>query len=155
MKESGKIITLSGDELGSLNDIKELRKKARTYYHENIQGKVLNHKEIGEIRFTKSGGREIISQAAQNINLFPKLLEIIESSKYLRTETPDHDRSDNISRFHILSNKIKVGDRIKNYEFLIAEDYVGKKLYFIKNAPGSLDRETVTGATRNIYIITD
>lgn len=147
---------LSGNELGSLDDIKNFRRIARKYYHDNIQGKIVNHITIGEIRFTKIGGREVISQAAQNAALFPKLPEIIENSEYIGSETPNHNRKDGVIRFHILYSGVNVAGEVQDYTFLIAEDALGNnKFYYIKNVPGSFSRETVTGATEDIYIIND
>lgn len=142
------------NDLGKLDNIKEFRKNATKYYQNNIQGKVVFHKDLGEIKFTKTGRREVISKITHNAVLFPKLLEIIENSVYVRTEKPHHKRIDGIFKFHILENEIQIGGNNQKYEFLIAEDSFGKRFYYIKNVPDSFVRQKVPGATEDINIIT-
>lgn len=149
------IIYLSEKELENLDNIKEFRKNASKYYQNHIQGKTIYHKDLGEIKFTKTGRKEVISQTTHNAVLFPKLLEIIETSKYIRTEIPNHNRIDGIIKFHFLENKVKIGKNIQKYEFLIAQDSFGKRFYYIKNVPDSFVRQKVPGAIEDITIITD
>jgi hypothetical protein len=149
-----KTITLPENKLENFDNIKRFRKIATKYYQNHIQGKVVNHKELGEIKFTKTGRREVLSRTTHNAVLFPKLPELIETAEYIRTEIPNHDRNDGIITFHFLANEVKIGENIYKYEFLIAEDAFGKRFYYIKNVPDSFVRQKVPGAIEDINIIT-
>jgi hypothetical protein len=149
------LMHLSGTELGSIDNIKEFRKTATQYYQNHIQGKIVNHKDLGEIKFTKAGRKEVVSKKTHNAVLFPVLLMLIENSIYIRTENPYHNRIDGIIRFHFLVNTVKIDGITRNYEFLIAEDTFDKRFYYIKNVPDSLADRKVPGATEDTCIITD
>jgi len=150
-------ISLTGNELGDFDfnnisgeKIKKLRTVARKYFKENLKGTSIEHPEIGEIKFHYSVICETLGKGKLKFALmFPKLPEIIKTGKYIRIETPVHDRNDHIVKFYILENNVRIADTTGKYEFVIAEDDNGNKFYVIRDIknvdnPNSAKPEEVT-----------
>jgi len=149
-------VFLTGEELSNFKNIKELRKTAHKYYHENIQGKIVEHLLLGTIKFTKAGRDETLFRQPKTALIFPKLLDIVKESRYIKTEPPYHKRDDGITKFHIFENNVSIYGKIKKYEFLIGEDAFGYKFYLSKeNGLDSFDRPQRTGAIESNINITD
>lgn len=156
-------IFLTGKEFGEFDNIskfdaeklKELRKIAKKYYQENLQGQSIRHCVLGQINLTKPGRDKTVSKAVHNALLFPFLPVIIGNAKYINTENINHPRTDGIFQFHNLENEVIISGNAQKYYILIGEDKIEKKFYLIKNVLENLDHLKATGVFEDNIIITD
>ena len=134
-------IKLTGKEFGEYNDIKELREKAINYYEKNIQGKIIEHFELGKIFFTGKGIDKIRLSSAKDykLQLIYKLFQIIESAKLNNIKPSYETRKDEISKFYYLTNKISIEGKLYDLWITICEDIHGNKFYNInENDPNKI-----------------
>lgn len=104
---------------------KELRKLAEQNYKDYIQGRIVNHTDLGNIEFTRKGMDETFSKNPELVKQFPDLIKNIQNSKISTTNDLYKIRKDDITKFHTLQNP--------NKEFLIGESVnVKKKFYLAK-----------------------
>ncbi|MDR0675814.1 MAG: DUF2213 domain-containing protein [Elusimicrobiota bacterium] len=129
-KDDKKVIQITGKELGEYKDIKELREKAIEYYKDNLAGKKVKNETLGEINFSEKGFKKPISFSAdeKKLLLFPYLQEIIINSKVIKEEKEKYNR-DNIEKWFLLENKIKIKDKEQNVRINIRQDNNGKLYY--------------------------
>ena len=93
--ESGEVI-VTGDEFGEYADLAELRQKAVSYYKNNLQGKIVHNKILGDIDIDKNGevaltgsGRRKMENTSAKINkllLVKHLPQIISNADKVRAE---------------------------------------------------------------------
>lgn len=124
--KENKTISIKGNELGEYKDIKELREKAKNYYKEHFQGTIIKRNDIGEIRFSRRGIEETINKATDDyeaLQLIPHLQEIIETSKILNKEKPNHERKDITDHFLSLQNKVNINGKEKTVEILLKHEF--------------------------------
>ena len=124
-------ISISGDELGSYKDIKELRKKAIEYYKEHLQGKDAHRSDIGKIRFSGKGIGHTISFSAkkEKLLLLPYLRKIIETGKLGKEEVINHPRKDRIVAFVTITKEVMIQGELSNVEVLLGRDKEGHLYY--------------------------
>lgn len=128
---SGTEIFLTGNELGSYRDVKELRQKAVDYYKEHLQGKPAHRDDIGEIRFTRKGMEKSRSFSGNQDKLlmFPAIRDIIETGKLGREEAIDHSRNDDIVAFIPISSTVNFKGKPREVELLLGKDRNGNLYY--------------------------
>ena len=114
---------LEGNQLKFLNDLKYLRNMETKYYKNYIQQTFVNRDDLGRINFTQSGLETVSKQPEAGRN-FINLKNEIKNAKYLRKESPIHDRKDDITNFHVLGNG--------KQEFIIGETNKSNKYYMSK-----------------------
>lgn len=128
---SGTEISLTGNELGSYRDVKELRQKAVDYYKEHLQGKPAHRDDIGEIRFTRKGMEKSRSFSGNpdKLLMFPAIRDIIETGKLGREEAIDHSRNDDIVAFIPISSTVNFKGKLREVELLLGKDRNGNLYY--------------------------
>lgn len=128
---SGTEISLTGNELGSYRDVKELRQKAVDYYKEHLQGKPAYRDDIGEIRFTRKGMEKSRSFSGNpdKLLMFPAIRDIIETGKLGREEAIDHSRNDDIVAFIPISSTVNFKGKPREVELLLGKDRNGNLYY--------------------------
>lgn len=128
---SGTEISLTGNELGSYRDVKELRQKAVDYYKEHLQGKPAHRDDIGEIRFTRKGMEKSRSFSGNpdKLLMFPAIRDIIETGKLGREEAIDHSRNDDIVAFIPISSTVNFKGKPREVELLLGKDRNGNLYY--------------------------
>lgn len=132
-------IKLTGKEFGEYTDSNDLRRKAYKYFQDNLQGQYVQHPALGKIKFIRRGIDKLKSTSADidKLKLVPKIKEIIETSQFLRSETPKKPHG-NIVKFHYLSNSVNLEGKNIDVFITIAEDNEGNFFYNInknKNQP--------------------
>jgi hypothetical protein len=157
----GKSISITGNELGSYADAKELRQKAVSYYKDNLQGKPARRDDIGEIRFSRKGLEETryFSADTDKLLMVPALRDIIETGTLGKEETLNHPRKDGIVAFIPIKKTIDFQGKPKDVEALVGKDGRGNLYYDLfldnsrkKESPGGdvvqklrLTRDSKTG----------
>lgn len=128
---SGAEISLTGNELGSYRDVKELRQKAVDYYKANLQGKSAHRDDIGEIRFSRKGMSEAKNFSADENKLlmFPALRGIIETGELGKEEKPKHPRKDGIVAFVPITKTVNIKGNPQDVEVLLGKDAQGNVYY--------------------------
>ena len=145
-----KIITITEEEIkehfGSYKDIKELREKAIKYFADNIQGKTFDIGKYKNIRITRKARNKYESFSADERKLLivPKLLKILETSKYQKSEEPYKTRIDKIIKFHYFTNKIVLKNNSYEVYITIAEDIKGNLFYDLDENKETLGRNIGT-----------
>ncbi len=135
-------------------DKSKFNRELLSFYKQCFQGKSIQHKILGEIKFFAAGIRKTIHiNSIQDLKLLTKLNELIKNGKYIKTEFPYKQRKDGIIRFHTLLTKIRINNSFKNLEIKIVEDNKERKFYFYKEqSPGTLPGKTGVTETSD-YII--
>ncbi len=128
---SGAKISLTGNELGSYRDVKELRQKAVDYYKEHLQGKPAHRDDIGEIQFTRKGMEKSRSFSGNpdKLLMFPAIRDIIETGKLGKEEAIDHSRNDDIVAFIPISSTVDFKGKPREVEVLLGKDRKGNLYY--------------------------
>jgi len=116
-----------GRKLKNIKDTKTLRKAETGYYKDYIQQTSVKRPDLGNIDFTQAG-LETVSKSPESGRNFATLKKDIKNAKYVGTELPNHQRTDNIVKFHKLEKD--------GQEFLIGETPDGKKYYMSKVKDG-------------------
>lgn len=137
------IVKITGKEFGGYTDSNDLRRKAYKYFQDNLQGQYVQHPTLGKIKFIRRGIDKLKSTSADidKLKLVPKIKEIIETSQFLRSETPKKPHG-NIVKFHYLSNNVNLEGKNIDVFISIAEDNEGNFFYNInkdKNQPSQDD----------------
>lgn len=137
------IVKITGKEFGGYTDSNDLRRKAYKYFQDNLQGQYVRHPTLGKIKFIRRGIDKLKSTSADidKLKLVPKIKEIIETSQFLRSETPKKPHR-NIVKFHYLSNNVNLEGKNIDVFISIAEDNEGNFFYNInkdKNQPSQDD----------------
>lgn len=124
-------IELNNSVLQKYIDIKDLRKAAKNFYKIYLQGKNIERQEIGKIRISGKGLKEIMHTTADPDKLFaiPQIPEIIKRGYFGKFENVHKKRSDNIVGFYPIYANLKTPSGIKKIEVLIAKDEDGHLLY--------------------------
>lgn len=124
-------ISLKGDELGSYNDIKELRNNAKMYYKEYYQGKVIQRKELGNINFSRKGLNETLSNGAQEtkIKLIPAIKDVIVNGKIGEEIPLKHPRKDDIVSFIPIVDIVVMEGKQYQVGVLLGKDRKGHLYY--------------------------
>lgn len=141
--ENRNIVKITGKEFGGYTDSNDLRRKAYKYFQDNLQGQYVQHPTLGKIKFIRRGIDKLKSTSADidKLKLVPKIKEIIETSLFLRSETPKKPHG-NIVKFHYLSNSVNLEGKNIDVFISIAEDNEGNFFYNInkdKNQPSQDD----------------
>ncbi|MBQ3834910.1 MAG: hypothetical protein II816_05280 [Elusimicrobia bacterium] len=129
------IITITEEEikkyLGDYKNIEELRKRAIKYFADNIQGKPVDIGEYKNIRISRKSRDKYESFSAdeRKLLIIPKLLEILKTSEYKKSESPYKQRNDEIQKIHYFVNEIIVKDNKYSVYITIGEDQRGKLFY--------------------------
>lgn len=125
-------VVVRGDELGVPEGagIKDYQKAAREVYRE-LQKTPAHREDLGEIRFTGDGFREMKQAGAdpRKWQLVPRLKEIVESAEYIRRNTLTKKRKDDIVAFHWLEADVQLNGKSLRVGLHIAEDSKGNKFY--------------------------
>ena len=132
---SDKQIIITEEEIkqyfGEYKDIKELREKAIKYFADNIQGKTFDIGKFKNIRISQTSKNKYKSFSADERKLLivPKLLEILQTSRYKNTSMLYKIRKDNIFKFHYFTNEVIVKNIKYNLYITIGEDNRGHLFY--------------------------
>ncbi|MBR6510855.1 MAG: hypothetical protein IKT51_01235, partial [Phascolarctobacterium sp.] len=116
-------IQLSGNEFGEYTNLADLRKKAVTWYRENLQGTTVYNEALGNIRinkgfkvndtlFSKVGRDKMQGFSADNKKLFAvkSLKDLIENSNYV-TESVSKKAKHTGEHFYYLHNTATYGGK--------------------------------------------
>ena len=116
---------------GEYKDIKELREKAIKYFADNIQGKTFDIGKFKNIRISQTSKNKYKSFSADERKLLivPRLLEILQTSKYKNTSMLYKTRKDNILKFHYFINEVIVKNIKYSLYITIGEDNRGHLFY--------------------------
>lgn len=139
--------SITGHELGTYKDIKELRQKAVEYYKANLQGKTVKNPELGDVLFTNKGLKKFINSSADEakIKTLPAVSYIIKKGDYLGEEDLNHPRQDGIIKFHRVSAPIIIDRKKYTVSVLIGEDRLGRKFYNLNPYGENYEKEEVLG----------
>ena len=130
-----KVITITEEEIkkffGTYKDINELRKKAIDYFAKNIQGTNFDISDFKNIRISRKAREkyECFSADERKLLIVPQLINILKTSKYLRTENAYKNRKDNIVKFHYFTNTVIIINSCYNIFITIGEDNKGNLFY--------------------------
>lgn len=157
--EKNQIISLTGKELGEFDNEKDLRKSAINYYKKNIQGQIVEHPMLGEIQFTNTGIKKTKSTSGdiRKLQIFPKLLEILETS-ILEGQKSSYKMNSKFYKYYYLTKHIYLAGVPFGIRITVGEDVNGKKYYNlndIKYDPPKLTDRLIPGNSESYYIITD
>jgi len=145
----GEVVAITGSELGSYSDTKELRKKAIDYYKENLQGKPARRDDIGEIRFSGKGIDETATFSANpdKLLMVPALRGIIETGSLGKEEPLNHPRKDGIMAFVPITKTIGFKGKPKDVEVLVGKDEKGNLYYdlFLDNSRQKRKKDSPVG----------
>lgn len=122
-------VEFSFEEYNKFKENGSVLKHCKEYlYHKKV-----NHPLLGDIIIIPDGITESINKnRPKNFYILTKSDQIIEKSLYAYTEDLKHERKDEISKFHILHGKIKLGNKIKTVQTKIAEMPDGRKFYLLR-----------------------
>lgn len=137
---------IAGKNLKKIDNLQELRKAETKFYKNYLQETKVNRNDLGDINFTQAG-LETVSKQPQAGRNFATIKNDIKTAKYLRPEKPNHDRIDNIVKFHRLEKD--------GQQFLIGETKDGNKYYMSKMIDGSEARPIRVGTEPSDNIIND
>lgn len=131
--QSAPVATLTGEEIAPLEaSPAELRKAARTWYNENLRGKVVSNPAIGEIEFSKAGLNKAISSSANplKLRLFPALPTLIEQGR-VTSEAPvaDPTAKPNVRRYLWLEGDVSVAGETHRVSVNLEERTDGRIYY--------------------------
>lgn len=145
------VVKITGQELGDYKDIKELRQKAVDYYKTHLQGKSVEHPELGKVLFSRKGINKVISSSGNEnkLKFVPALLNMIESGKYAGEEALKHPREDGIVKFHRLNHVVQFKEKKYNTSVLVGEDKQGNRFYnFNEDVDGWKEKNLSTAGPR-------
>lgn len=127
----GQEVTLTGEELGTWRDVKELRKKTLAYYKANYQGSSVHRDDMGDIRFSDRGIDKTIAFSADpdKLLMVPALGNIIETGEKGREEPGDHPEKNHIVSFVPITKKVRLKGELRDVEVLIGRDAQGNLYY--------------------------
>lgn len=143
--ESFYTISVMGNEFGEYKDIKELRKKAKSWYQENLQGTAAYNPVLGKIlidtnlddvefKFTGAGRKKMVDNAANPVKMFvvKHLKELTENANYITFA--DSDGTKHLGeRFYFLHVGIDT-DKGRNYAIInIRRTKEGEMFYYGHN----------------------
>jgi hypothetical protein len=148
------------EDIFKCEDIRELRRLACVFYKEKIRGISMTKNNLGAIRFSSKGIREVISHSndINKLKIIPYLKEIIETGKVGEWEKPKHPRKDRIDGFIPITNEVVIGGMVKKVEVLLAHDDSGLLFYDLyvdykrKNRTGG-SSDAVEGCTNLDHIV--
>lgn len=130
-----RIIEITKEEIkqyfGDYKNIKELREKAIKFFSEHLQGKIFDIGNFKDIRINLTSRKKYKSFSADERKLLivPKLLIILETSKYRHSSDLNKNRKDNIKKFHYFINETLVNGKEYDVYITIAEDNKGNLFY--------------------------
>ncbi len=128
------------EQIGNYNNIEELRKNAIDFYKNNLQNKSVDNGNYKNIRITKKSRQRYKTYSADERKLLivPKLLKIIETAEYVRSQNIYKNRKDNIIKFHYFKNKVVLKNEPYEIFISIAEDRKGNLFYDLDENKSSL-----------------
>lgn len=128
---------MTGNEFGEYKDIKDLRKIAKQYYKENLQGTSVENPILGEVNltnhsidFTKTGIDKAISTSAKEhkLLLIKHLPELIKNATQARArENKKTKRA--ASQYTYLYTTAKIDGKEQPVEITIFTDVNGNRYY--------------------------
>ena len=138
-------MTIKGDEFGEYQNLRELRKSAKQFYKETLQGTTAYNSLIGEVRlnkgfpekellFSKTGLNEMMHYGAKAEKMLcvKYLKELIENSQHL-TEQGSVKEKHAGEHFYYLHSRIMLNNVPHYVTVSIKEDRNGDLIYYNHN----------------------
>lgn len=141
------VATLTGDELGEWEDIRQLGKKAEAWYRNNLVGKdpVTNDETGWSIQFDGTGARKTSGRKGDVLyRLVPAIPAILENGRLISSEADSRGR-DEIRAVHKLAARVSMGGREYSVIATIREKTDGTYHYDL-----SMDREASGFSTATV-----
>lgn len=126
-------ISVSGSEFGENLPLKNIQNAANEYFRQNIQGKTIQHKELGNITANSKSRLKYTSGAGSDLKykIAPKLNEMVQTAEYIGTELPLNGKNNKFVKVHKLANKANIGGEDVNFLINVGEDTKGNLFYDI------------------------
>ncbi len=125
-------IEVTGNEFGENLSLGELRKSAVKFYKKELQGKSVQHPELGEIKFTSAGRDKFSSTSAdaRKLKVVPKLEDIIKTGRVVGEEE-NHKKTAhfNIKKYFFLANDVVMEGKPVTVGVTVFEDNNGNLYY--------------------------
>lgn len=140
------VATLTGDELGAWEDIRQLGKKAEAWYRSNLVGRepVANVETGWKIQFDATGARKTGGRKGDILyRLVPAIPAIIENGRLISSE-PDNRGREEIRAVHKLSARVSMGGREYSVIAAIREKADGTYHYDLSMDRGASGFSTAT-----------
>jgi N12 class adenine-specific DNA methylase len=140
------VATLTGDELGDWEDIRQLGKKAEAWYRDNLLGRKVTNDETGwSIGFTARGAKKIGSRKGDDLfRMVPALREIIEKGRIVASEADSKGRPE-IKAVHKIAATVMLDGVAKDVVATIRETNEGRFHY-------DLGRDMSDGARHSRFV---
>jgi N12 class adenine-specific DNA methylase len=124
------VATLTGDELGAWEDIRQLGKKAEAWYRDNMIGtKVVNAASGMEISFRREGAKKVSGRKGDVLlRLVPALREIIASGELTETQRDNKGNTD-VAAWHTISATVVLDGQPRDIVAKVKETRDGKFHY--------------------------
>lgn len=113
-------------------DIKAYRKETLKWYKDNLQGKTVQHPELGDILLSNRGGHHILQKSGpEKLALTRILPEMIKSGQSEGWQPLNKTRNDGWVEFAFIYNNVVINGKEKRVGVYIAKDQNGKIFYDI------------------------
>ncbi|GMO56959.1 MAG: hypothetical protein Ta2D_02390 [Rickettsiales bacterium] len=151
----------NADFLKQKQEYRNLKTQATDFFKNNLQGKSINKKEIGDIRMTKDTKHEMLHYIDNNkFEVIKNIVDIIEKSKIDNYADIEHPRKDDITGFYYLQADITsiINDgKSHKTEIVIAKDKQGYLLYnvFIDSTHKERQIKKIRESGRNSDLISN
>lgn len=124
------VATLTGDELGAWEDMRQLGKKAEAWYRNNLVGQKVTNTDTGwSIGFTNRGAKKIGSRKGDDLfRMVPALREIVEKGRVVASE-PDSKGRPEIKAIHKIAATVMLDGVAKDVVATIRETNEGSFHY--------------------------
>lgn len=133
------VTQLHGAEIAPANaDLPTLRKAAKTFFTNNLAGRVINNASLGAISLTKRGMNKALSTSANpmKLRLMAALPELLANGEVVRTqENAFPETHQNIKRYHWLRGTVDLNGEPVTVEVNV-EEHADGKMYYNHTLPG-------------------
>lgn len=135
------VATLTGDELGPWEDIRQLGRKAEAWYRENLIGGNAKNEETGwVVLFNKTGARKVGGRKGDVLaRIVPAIPDIISKGHLVQSE-PDTKGRGHIKQWHTFAARVIFAGAPRDVVVKVAETEDGKFHYDLSrdNGDGAL-----------------
>lgn len=124
------VATLTGNELGAWEDIRQLGRKVEAWYRDNLIGKTVVHGATGmEVHFRREGGRKVSGRKGDVLmRIVPALREIIADGTLTNTEADTKGNRD-VKAWHTISATVMLDGKPRDVVVKIKETADGSFHY--------------------------
>ncbi|MDR3578380.1 MAG: JAB domain-containing protein [Oryzomonas sp.] len=140
--EKPPVAEITGKELSDYLDADNVIKKARAYFKENLQDRLISRDGFGDVRVSDKGLEKVSWGLKTNLikaRLMPAIPDIIKNGEYHGREDIYKKRKDDVVAFHFFTGDVLLDGKRVTTGVIVAEDTFRNLFYKLYNLGSDTD----------------